>query len=61
MRFHKELDNNLEQMQRASVAQTFLSDGRDIILRGERFDWDESFNKNLHLTKKYAYILVNRI
>ncbi len=59
--FHKELDNNLEQVQRASVAQTFLSDGRNIILRGERFDWDEKFNRNPHMTKEYSYILVNRV
>jgi len=59
--FHKELDNNLEQVQRASVAQTFLSDGRNIILRGEKFDWNEKFNKNPHMTKEYSYTLVNRV
>jgi len=59
--FHREFDVNDELVMRAGVAQTFLSDGRDIVLRGERFHWDDSVSRSPHMTKEYAKKLMAEI
>ncbi|MFX1489563.1 MAG: hypothetical protein ACFFBI_10475 [Promethearchaeota archaeon] len=59
--FHKEFDDNDEQIIRASVAQTFLSNGRDIVLRGNRFAWDSNVSKNPHMSREYTIELTEKI
>ncbi|KKM89292.1 hypothetical protein LCGC14_1250160, partial [marine sediment metagenome] len=59
--FHKEFDDNDKQITRASVAQTFLSDGKDIVLRGKRFEWDRLISNNPHMNKEYTIGLMEEI
>lgn len=59
--FHKEFDDNDETVMRASVAQTFLSNGRDIVLRGDKFDWDEKISRQPHMSEEYTIRLMNKI
>jgi hypothetical protein len=59
--FHNEFEDNGEKIMRASIAQTFLSDGKDIILRGKRFDWDSNISKSPHMTQDYTVDLIDTI
>ncbi len=59
--FHKEFDDNDEQIMRASVAQNFLSNGRDIVLRGDRFEWDTNISKSPHMSEECTIDLVEKI
>lgn len=59
--FHREYDDSGKQIMRASIAQTFLSDGKDIILRGKRFEWDDTKIKSPHMTTEYAESLIEEI
>ncbi len=59
--FHKELDDNDEIVMRTGVAQIFLSNGQDIVLRGERFNWDDTVSKQPHMTEEYAFKLIQEI
>lgn len=59
--FHKEFDDNNKQITRASIAQIFLSNGKDIVLRGKRFEWDNKISNNPHMTKEYTIGLMDEI
>lgn len=59
--FHKEFDDDDKQVMRSSVAQTFLSNGKDIVLRGEKFEWDTNLSKQPHMTKDYTINLMKKI
>jgi len=60
--FHREFDaDNDSQIMRASIAQTFLSKGKDIVLRGKKFGWDNNISKSPHMTQEYTIDLVENI
>ena len=59
--FHKEFDDNDEFVMRSSVAQIFLSNGKNIVLRGDKFEWDDESSKSPHMSKNYAYNLMKAI
>lgn len=59
--FHKEFDDKDEHVMKASIAQTFLSDGKDIVLRGKRFDWDSNISKSPHMDQEYTVDLIDAI
>ncbi|MFX0188521.1 MAG: hypothetical protein ACFE8A_12395 [Candidatus Hodarchaeota archaeon] len=56
--FHKEFDDNDDLIMRSAIAQIFLSNGKDIVLKGEQFEWDDNYSKNPHMTKAYARRLI---
>lgn len=58
--FHREYDDTDEPVIRASIAQTFLSDGDNIILKGKTFRWDIP-KKSPHMSEEYSAKLFEEI
>ena len=58
--FHREYDDNDEAVIRASIAQIFLSDGDNIILKGKTFRWDDP-KKSPHMSEEYSHKLFDNI
>ncbi len=59
--FHKEFGEEDEYVMRSSIAQIFLSNGRDFVLRGDKFIWDEKSSRSPHMSKDYAYKLMQMV
>ena len=46
---------------RTSMAQIFTYTGEGLVLRGDSFDWDPTFERNPHLSEILAERLINRV
>lgn len=46
---------------RASIAQAFDENGNGLVLRGQKFRWDEEFGKSPHMPEKLAKQLVDEV
>jgi hypothetical protein len=56
--FFKEYAKRDNRM-RVSLAQIFTHTGEGLILRGDRFEWDETYGKTPHLSEGVAYKLLS--